>query len=94
MFVAQLLEWPIDIPEDSKVKTDSIFLKLSYADGHSTMDKLTVSHENGFVFFQTEKPIYRFSDTAKFRVIRLNRSMSLMEDECIIRIKVSIYNPR
>src|SRR5690625_5604196 len=43
------------------------------------------SGENGLAFFQTDKPIYRSTDTVKFRLLRLKHDLSPLNDTCNLK---------
>lgn len=49
-------------------------------------EDVEVSTAHGFVFLQTDKPIYRVSETVRFRVLRLDRSLSPLNESVVLKI--------
>ena len=55
---------------------------------HSVEDFEVARNENGFVFFQTDKAIYRVREIVRFRALRLDRSLNPIEERMTLRIEV------
>ena len=63
-------------------------LAVTFENEAKSVEEFELSTTNGFVFFQTDKPIYRVKETVRFRILRLNRSMTPIDERVLLRIKV------
>ena len=63
-------------------------LRLTFDNGAKSIEDFEVSPTNGFIFFQTDKPIYRVSETVRFRILRLDRKLNPINEKVVLRIKV------
>lgn len=75
---------------DHKIATDKVSITLNFPNGAKSVEDFEVSPINGFVFFQTDKPIYRVSETVRFRILRLDRSLGPINEKVVLKIQVSL----
>ena len=83
----ELIEWPLLLDPKHKYK-EKVTLELTFDDGAISSEEFDVSPTNGFVFLQTDKPIYRVSEPVRFRILRLDRSLSPINEKVILKVQV------
>lgn len=83
----RLQEWPLFIPKFPK--KEHVYLKLEYPERmEHFVDEFPLTYEDSFVFFHSDKPIYKVHETVRLRATRLSRSLDFIEGDCKISILV------
>lgn len=86
------MEWPL-LLDNSLPYKEKVTLDLTFDNGAKSSEEFDVSPVNGFIFFQTDKPIYRVSEKVRFRILRLNRALSPMNEKVVLKIQVLFSFP-
>ncbi|KAK2817445.1 hypothetical protein Q5P01_025636 [Channa striata] len=83
----------IQLPSDNlnreEKKNKFVYLKVDFGDFHSEERIMMVSFHSGYIFIQTDKPIYNPGDTVRFRAFVSSPSFKAFDSA----INVDIQNP-
>ncbi|XP_031732921.1 venom factor-like isoform X2 [Anarrhichthys ocellatus] len=83
----------IQLPSDRlnrEEKTNKfVYLKVDFENYHSEERVLMVSFHSGYIFIQTDKPIYNPGDTVRFRVFASSLSFKAFDNS----VTIDIQNP-
>lgn len=67
-----------------------IYMKAKFdSDENELFEEFNILSD-GFVYFQTDKSIYRITETVKFRILRTDKELKPIPDQCNLTIKVII----
>ncbi len=67
-------------------QAEDIIVVVTFPNGVIRSALVEVSPENGFIYLQTDKPIYKVEDTVRFRVLRLDRHLRPLSEHVLLRI--------
>ncbi|KAK5865371.1 hypothetical protein PBY51_019649 [Eleginops maclovinus] len=81
------LQLPSDRLNRGEKKNKFVYLKVGFGDYHSMEKILMVSFHSGYIFIQTDKPIYKPGDTVRFRVFTSSPTFKAFNSSVTIDIK-------
>lgn len=80
-----MTEVPLHLPSQQSFN-EQVTVEVTFSNGAKSIEDVEVSTGNGFIFLQTDKPIYRVSETVRFRVLRLDRTLSPINETVVLKI--------
>ncbi|XP_070847577.1 venom factor-like [Chaetodon trifascialis] len=83
------IQLPSDRLNREEKKNKFVYLKVNFGDLHSVERELMVSFHSGYIFIQTDKPIYNPGDTVRFRAFVSSPVFKAFDTS----ITVDIQNP-
>ncbi|TKS68660.1 Complement C3 [Collichthys lucidus] len=83
------IQLPLDNLNRDEKKHNYVYLKVNFQDIHSEERILMVSFHSGYIFIQTDKPIYNPGDTVRFRAYVSSPSFKAFDSP----ITIDIQNP-
>nr|XP_046229928.1 complement C3-like isoform X2 [Scatophagus argus] len=83
------IQLPSDDLNREEKKNKFVYLKVDFGDFHSEERTLMVSFQSGYIFIQTDKPIYNPGDTVRFRAFVSSPFFKAFDSS----ITIDIQNP-
>ncbi|KAE8300564.1 A.superbus venom factor 1 [Larimichthys crocea] len=88
-YALKTIQLPLDNLNREEKKHNYVYLKVNFHDIHSEERILMVSFHSGYIFIQTDKPIYNPGDTVRFRAYVSSPSFKAFDSP----ITIDIQNP-
>ncbi|KAM3623350.1 uncharacterized protein V6R79_010054 [Siganus canaliculatus] len=88
-FILKSIELPSTLLNRDEKKNKFVYLKVTFEGFHTEERLLMVSFHSGYIFIQTDKPIYNPGDTVRFRAFVSSPSFKAFDSS----ITIDIENP-